>query len=208
MSTASPESIPMPTRSGRSRSASVSSSEDALHVHRGSNRLPGRLEHGQSLVATDLDHAAGSRVDDLVDDVLELRGEARRRLVAVLLGEARIAANVGDQKRLDGRAFFGHLREYRTLGQHWDIGPVVGGRGPRLFRSRQQIQDPGSTLDSATTFVAASSRENATLVESSACGAQRGDHRGRSARLAGWDRSNAARSAGVVTTAAACAPLD
>ena len=89
--------------------------KDALHVHRGSNRLPGRLEDGQSLVAPDLDHAACPSVDDLLDDVLELRGEARSCLVAVLLGETRVAANVGDQKRLDCRAFFGHLFEYRTL---------------------------------------------------------------------------------------------
>jgi len=70
--------------------------EDALHVQRSSNSLPGRVEYGQSLVAPDLDHAACPSVDDLLDDVLELGGEARRCLVAVLLGETRVAANVGD----------------------------------------------------------------------------------------------------------------
>jgi hypothetical protein len=70
-----------------------------LEVDRGADRLAGRGEDAQRLVASKLEEGSTPRLDDLTRDVGELRRELGRGLVASLLGEQRVAANVRDQER-------------------------------------------------------------------------------------------------------------
>src|SRR5918999_1628254 len=72
-----------------------------LEIHGGPDRLSGGFEHHQGLVAAHLDQRPVPHLYALADEVAELRRESRRELVAALLREARIAADVCDQKRAD-----------------------------------------------------------------------------------------------------------
>ncbi len=73
-----------------------------LEVHRGSDRLPRRLEDNERLVTPDLDQLPAAKPCSLVDDVAELRRQPRGGLIPVLLREAGVAADVCDQKRANG----------------------------------------------------------------------------------------------------------
>src|SRR6185295_990741 len=70
--------------------------ELALEVDGRANRLTSGLEDRERLVAADLDELAAVRLDLLFDEAREPRSQLRSRLVAVLLGEAGVAAHVGD----------------------------------------------------------------------------------------------------------------
>jgi hypothetical protein len=74
-----------------------------LHLDGCAESLPGGSEDDQRLVPAELDQIAVVLGDDTADDVGERRGELGRSFVAVLLREARVAADVGDQERADNR---------------------------------------------------------------------------------------------------------
>jgi hypothetical protein len=74
-----------------------------LHLDRRTQTLPRGGEDDQRFVATQLDQIAVVLGDDTTDDVRERRGELSRCFVAVLLREARVAADVGDQEGADDR---------------------------------------------------------------------------------------------------------
>ena len=93
--------------------------EPVLQVDGGPDGLTGRAEHGQGLVATELDDPASAGLNALTSDRGELRCELGGGLVAPVLGEEGVAADVGDQEAPDaGRP----------------IRSVVPPSGPALFR--------------------------------------------------------------------------
>jgi len=99
--------------------------EALLKVDGGADRLAGRGEHAEGLVPAQLEERSATRLDDLARDVGELRGELRRCLVAALLGEQGVPADVRDQERPD-------------LGLGPSVVPVrvtrrVGVRHPRIM---------------------------------------------------------------------------
>jgi hypothetical protein len=78
--------------------------EPALKLDRRADRLPGRAEDGERLVTAELDELALPGLDARARDLGEPRGELRRRLVAVLVREDGVAADVRDQERADDAA--------------------------------------------------------------------------------------------------------
>ena len=74
-----------------------------LHLDRCAQSLPRGSEDDQRLVPAELDQIAVVLGDNTADDVRERRGELSRSFVAVLLREARVTADVGDQERTDDR---------------------------------------------------------------------------------------------------------
>jgi hypothetical protein len=75
--------------------------EPLLELDGGSDRLARRGEDAQGLVAPELEQRAPAGLDRFPCDVGELRGKFGRRLVAALLREQRVAADVRDQERPD-----------------------------------------------------------------------------------------------------------
>jgi len=75
--------------------------ESLLQVGCSPQRLACRVEHGERLVAAELDEGAASRLDRLARELGKARREARSSLVAALLGEPRVAADVSDEECLD-----------------------------------------------------------------------------------------------------------
>ena len=75
--------------------------EALLEIHGRPDGLPGRGEHGQGLVAAQLDHRAAAALHPVPSQIGELLRQLRRGLVASLLGEQRVATDVGDQERPD-----------------------------------------------------------------------------------------------------------
>jgi hypothetical protein len=75
--------------------------EAPLELDRRADRLPGRVEDGEGFVAPELDDGSASSLDTLTGDRGELPRELRSGLVAVLLGEDGVTADVGDQERPD-----------------------------------------------------------------------------------------------------------
>ena len=69
-------------------------------LKRNSSAYPvsGGAENDERLVPTDLDESAARALDDVLDDLGEGGSKASGRLVAVLLGVARVAPDVGDQE--------------------------------------------------------------------------------------------------------------
>jgi hypothetical protein len=65
--------------------------------------LPSGSEDDQRFVPAQLDQIAVVLGDNTADDVRERRGEPGRSFVAVLLREACVTADVGDQERADDR---------------------------------------------------------------------------------------------------------
>ena len=61
-----------------------------------------------AFVASNLDQVAAMSLDTVGDQLDELGGEPGSRLVSVLLGEAGVAAHVGDEERAYACLFVGH----------------------------------------------------------------------------------------------------
>jgi len=74
-----------------------------LQLDCGPQRLPGRTEDAERLVAAKLDHLAPGCEDRLPGQLRAGGGERACGLIAVLLREAGVAPNVGDQERADRR---------------------------------------------------------------------------------------------------------
>ena len=72
--------------------------EPSLELDRGADRLASRIEDREGFVSAQLDDGSASGLDRLARDHGELAGQRRRRLVAPLLGEHRVAADVRDQE--------------------------------------------------------------------------------------------------------------
>ncbi len=85
--------------------------EPPLELDRRADRLPGRIEDRQCLVAAELDDRPAAALDRFTRDRRELSRERRGGLVAVLLREDRVPANIGDQERPD----VGIVRPVRSL---------------------------------------------------------------------------------------------
>jgi hypothetical protein len=78
-----------------------------LDVNSGPDGLPGGLEHDKRFVTANFNHPPAAELRALTNQVAELRGQPCGRLVAELLGEARITADVRDQERADGCVWCG-----------------------------------------------------------------------------------------------------
>jgi hypothetical protein len=74
-----------------------------LQLVRGMERLASRSKDRQHLVAAHLDDSAIVLIGDSVRQLAEACRQARSGGVAVLLGEARVAANIGDQEDENSR---------------------------------------------------------------------------------------------------------
>ena len=104
-------------RQGRVRDGRVD--EPPLQLDRRADRLPGRVEHREGLVAAELHHRAVVRLDRIARDRGELPGERRGGFVPMLLREDRVPANVGDQERADvGVGGAATLRGLRPSASH------------------------------------------------------------------------------------------
>src|SRR5205807_9137604 len=68
-----------------------------LQLNRGAQCLPSRGEDCQRLIAPQLDDLACSRFHHLSADRSELRGEPRRRFIALLVGEVGVAPCIGEE---------------------------------------------------------------------------------------------------------------
>ena len=79
--------------------------EPILGVRGREDRLARRVEGGEGLVSPELDHRAAVLLDHFPGNVGEARGQFGRGLIASLLREQRVAANVGDQERPDVDGF-------------------------------------------------------------------------------------------------------
>ena len=77
--------------------------EPRLERHGAPDRLASGGEDRESLVTADLDDLAAVRLHLLGEELDELRGQPGGRLRAELLRVARVAADVGDQERLNAR---------------------------------------------------------------------------------------------------------
>ena len=89
----------------RKRRLAVSAlAEEPLQVDRRAQGLPRRREDAERLVAAELEELSSVRLDPASCERREGRGELRGGLVAVLLRETRVAADVGDQERAQGGA--------------------------------------------------------------------------------------------------------
>ena len=75
--------------------------EAMLKSNGGAYPVSGGAEDDERLVPTDLDESAARALDDVLDDLGEGGSKASGRLVAVLLGVPRVAADVGDQEGPD-----------------------------------------------------------------------------------------------------------
>jgi hypothetical protein len=75
--------------------------EPALELDRRPDRLPGRVEDREGFVTAELDDHSAPGLDALACHHSEPRGKCRRRLVAALLSEEGVSADVGDQERPD-----------------------------------------------------------------------------------------------------------
>ena len=93
--------------------------EPILGVRGCEDRLARRVEGGEGLVSAKLDHRAAVLVDHFPGNVGEARRQLGRGLVASLLREQGVAANVGDQERPDVDVF-------RAFGRAWERPIVVG----------------------------------------------------------------------------------
>ena len=76
--------------------------ELTLQFHGGTNSLARRVENGERLVTSKLDHPSAGGPDRRTRHLCEPRGETRSRLVATLLRESRVATDVSDEEREDG----------------------------------------------------------------------------------------------------------
>ncbi len=75
--------------------------EPALELDRSPDRLPDRVEDHERFVPAELDHHAASSLDALPRHPGELHRQRRGGLVATLLGEDGVPADIGDQERPD-----------------------------------------------------------------------------------------------------------
>ena len=82
--------------------------EPRLEIDGSPDRLAGGREHGEPLVASNLDQDAAMSLDTVGDELDELGGEPRSRFVPVLLGEAGVAAHIGDEERAYACLFVVH----------------------------------------------------------------------------------------------------
>ena len=90
-----------PDREGQAWIRDRLADESLLQVGCGAQRLACRVEHGERLVAAQLDEGAAGRLDRIARELGKARREARSSLVAALLRESRVAADVGDEECLD-----------------------------------------------------------------------------------------------------------
>jgi hypothetical protein len=112
---------PDPDRQRQGRVGDGRVDEPPLQLDRGPDRLPGRIEHHEGLVAAELHDRSVARPDGLPRDGGEPAGQESSGLVTALLREDRVAAYVGDQERPDGGVF--------ALAGPDDLGPdssVIG----------------------------------------------------------------------------------
>ncbi len=86
------------------RSAICQLAATALDLDRRADSLTGGGENDERLVSAQLDQVAVVVSDDPADDVSERGGERGGGLVAVLLREARVPPDVGDQECADDRS--------------------------------------------------------------------------------------------------------
>ena len=92
--------------------------EPLLEVGGRSDRLTRRAEDAHGLVATKLEELATSTLHDLAHEPGELRRQLPGRLVAPLLREDRLAADVGDQERPDVKVVGALVPAWRLLTGH------------------------------------------------------------------------------------------
>jgi hypothetical protein len=98
--------------------------EPLLELNRRSDRLAGGIEDGQDLVAAQLDDGAAAGLDALARHGRELAGQPRGGLVALLLREDGVAADVGDEERPDVRVIgVGAARRARVHLGHGGLSP-------------------------------------------------------------------------------------
>ena len=88
-------------RERKERAALCPPAKRSLQLDTRPDRLPGRAEDAQRLVAAELDRVATQRDDDLAREPGELRREPPCLLLAVRLGEARVPADVCEQERMN-----------------------------------------------------------------------------------------------------------
>ena len=100
--------MPIPTLSGRLGIRLRLLAEPRLEVDRSPDRLACGREHGEPFVASNLDQDAAVGLDTVCDELDELGSEPCSRLVPVFLGEAGVAAHIGDEERAYACLFFGH----------------------------------------------------------------------------------------------------
>ena len=100
--------MPIPTFSGRLGVRLRLLGEACLEIDRGPDRLAGGREHGEPFVASNLDQVAAMSLDTLGDELDELGCEPCSGFVPVLLGEAGVAAHIGDEERAYACLIVGH----------------------------------------------------------------------------------------------------
>ena len=120
-----------------------------LQLHRSSESLPGRGEHHQGLVSSNLEQDAFAGLNHLGDQTGERGGEFGSGLIAVLLCVLRVAADVSDQEGVDiGTS----TRFVRWMAVRWEppirlvhlpLMPMQmkGGTGPRRSRRFKRCAD-------------------------------------------------------------------
>lgn len=117
--------------------------EPSLEVDRGADRVPGRGEHAQRLVPAELEQCATADLDSVAREVGKPGRELGRSLVASLLREPRVSANVGDQEG----AYLGIPRTVITQGCVWanvDHPRIIR---PRISTVSQEVGALSSTSD-------------------------------------------------------------
>ena len=77
--------------------------ERGLQIDRGLDRLSGRREDGQYLVAAELEPRSTAGLEDRLGDRREAGGQDSSSFVATLLRERGVPADVGDQEDLERR---------------------------------------------------------------------------------------------------------
>ena len=96
--------------------------EPLLQGHGATDRRARRIEDNQGLVPAELEYVPPAIFDHGAGDLGEAPGEAPGLLVAAFLRERRVAANVGDQERVDAGVSAGialGLRSTARLARWW-----------------------------------------------------------------------------------------
>src|SRR6266511_4114799 len=115
-------------REGRVRDGLLD--EALLELDRGPDGLPGGVEDGEGLVSPQLDHRSTPGLDALLGYVREASGELGGRLIAALLREERVPADVRDEEGSDRRPGL-HARKYPLPDPAWLGSDHTDTRCPR-----------------------------------------------------------------------------
>jgi hypothetical protein len=92
-----------------------------LELHCCPDRLPGRLEHTQGLVASQFDDPSAARLDCFASQIGERLGQEGGRGVTAFPGESCVAADIGDKEAEESR-----VRRSSGINHHGPSMPYLG----------------------------------------------------------------------------------